>query len=175
MNRVRTKTGKAGAACRQRQAQSCREDRRGRCQDLSLAIMDTAITAGPMPTASFASSSTRPLHPRAGLRRQIRHPDRGAQSIGGRRSASLQGALGGRARFANLKDVLDMRPIYHRTDDRVQAAMIVARRKHAMSASASQHNNYQLHGYISAAESKKTHLQSLTDFPRRKFGLVFAC
>ena len=41
-----------------------------------------------------------------------------------------------------------------------------------MSASASQHNNHQLHGYISAAESKKTHhLQSLTDFPRRKFGL----
>ena len=32
MNRVR-ETGKAGAACRQRQAQSCREDRRGRCQN----------------------------------------------------------------------------------------------------------------------------------------------
>jgi transposase len=28
--------------------------------------------------------------------------------------------------FANLKDVLDMRPIYHRTDDRVQAHIFVA-------------------------------------------------
>jgi transposase len=28
--------------------------------------------------------------------------------------------------FANLKDVLDMRPIYHRTDDRVQAHIYVA-------------------------------------------------
>jgi transposase len=28
--------------------------------------------------------------------------------------------------FANLKDVIDMRPIYHRTDDRVQAHIYVA-------------------------------------------------
>ena len=28
--------------------------------------------------------------------------------------------------FANLKDVLDMRPIYHRTDDRVQDHIFVA-------------------------------------------------
>src|SRR5256885_16344041 len=28
--------------------------------------------------------------------------------------------------FCNLKDVLDMRPIYHRTDDRVQAHVFVA-------------------------------------------------
>ena len=28
--------------------------------------------------------------------------------------------------FANLKDVLDMRPIYHRTDDRVEAHIFVA-------------------------------------------------
>jgi transposase len=28
--------------------------------------------------------------------------------------------------FANLKDVLDMRPIYHRTDDRVDAHIYVA-------------------------------------------------
>src|SRR5271166_4055415 len=42
-----------------------------------------------------------------------------------------------------------------------------------MSAGASQHNNHQLHGYITEAKSKKTHhLQSLTDFPRREFGLA---
>jgi hypothetical protein len=28
--------------------------------------------------------------------------------------------------FANLKDVIDLRPIYHRTDDRVQAHIFVA-------------------------------------------------
>ena len=28
--------------------------------------------------------------------------------------------------FANLKDVIDLRPIYHRTDDRVQAHIFIA-------------------------------------------------
>ena len=107
-------------------AQSCREDRRGRCQDPRSQSWTPLLRLVLCRRRLSLLRASRPLHPRAGLRRQIRHPDRGAQSIGGRRSTSYKELSEVERAFANLKDVLDMRPIYHRTDDRVQAHIFVA-------------------------------------------------
>ena len=74
---------------------------------------------------SFLRAS-RPLHARASLRRQIRHPDRGAQSSAVEAVRLYKELSEVERAFANLKDVLDMRPIYHRTDHRVQAHIFVA-------------------------------------------------
>ena len=97
MNRVRTRL-EAGAACRQRQAQSCREDRRGRCQDprsQSWTPRSRLVLCRRRLSLLRASCS---LHPRAGLRRQYviqtEEPNyrRSTQCVFTR-------SLGGRARF----------------------------------------------------------------------------
>src|SRR5437660_443064 len=89
--------------------------------------MGIAITAGPTPTASFASSSIPSTSPASRLTKENtssrpRNPicPRSMPCVLYKQLSEVERA------FANLKDVLDLRPIYHRTDDRVQAHIFVA-------------------------------------------------
>src|SRR5947207_7894027 len=89
--------------------------------------MVTAITAGATKGVSFVSSSipsTSPASRRTKANTSSRPKKPNLSAVD---AVRLYKELSEVERaFANLKDVLAMRPIYHRTDDRVQAHIFVA-------------------------------------------------
>jgi transposase len=68
-----------------------------------------------------------PLHPRAGLRGQVRHFQTEEPNLSPVEAVRVYKELSEVERaFASLKDVIEMRPIHHRTAERVQAHIFVA-------------------------------------------------